>query len=64
MPLLAARPAVAALQGGQRGAGGAVGLGRTGASLAGRVACWEVEERDKEREKRVKIRQKISGNER
>lgn len=39
--VLAARPAVAALQGGQRGAGGAVGLGGAGAGLTGRVACWE-----------------------
>jgi len=37
-PLWAAGPAVAALQGGQRGAGGAVGLGGTGAGPAGRVA--------------------------
>lgn len=40
-PLLAARAAVAILKGGQRGAGGAVGLGGTGAGLAGRMAAWK-----------------------
>lgn len=38
LPFLAAGPAVAALQGAQRGAGGAVGLGGAGAGQAGRVA--------------------------
>lgn len=38
--VLAARPAVAAVQSGQQGAGDAVGLGGAVARLAGRVARW------------------------
>lgn len=42
-PVLAARPAVAALWRRQRGAGDAVGLGGAAAGQTGRVACWEMD---------------------